>query len=65
MSYGKYPKEKKKPTKEDIYALLDELYSKVNTVLPGVSQSVTEMADDYLKKNEDEKKQSKKCIIIK
>ena len=53
-------KKKKKLTKEDMYALLDELYSKVNTGLPGVSQSVTEMADDYLKKNEDEKKAIKK-----
>lgn len=53
---------KRKITNGDISQLLDELYSKINTGIPKVSQSVSEMANDYLAKDEDNKKAVKKML---
>lgn len=55
-----FAKKKKKITQEDISALLSELYTKANNGIPGVSESVNEMAEDYLSKNDTVEKAAKK-----
>ena len=42
--------EKRKMTQEDSLKLLDEIYNRCINGIPKVSQSVEEMANDYLKK---------------
>lgn len=45
----------------DMMSLLDTLYAKCQDGIPKVSVPVSQMAEDYLKKNKDAKTAAKKC----
>lgn len=53
----------KKPvmTEEDIMNLLDSCYEKCLNGIPKVSPSVEELANDYLKNIEQQKKHAEQC----
>lgn len=53
MSDKEKTKEKKTISQEDVMKLLDSCYDKCLNGVPKVSQSVEDMAEDYLKKVSD------------
>jgi hypothetical protein len=54
MSDKEKTKEKKTISQEDVMKLLDSCYDKCLNGVPKVSQSVEDMAEDYLKKYQKE-----------
>ncbi len=60
---GEYMEKKPIINEEQMMTVLDELYEKALVGVPAVSKSVAELADDYLKKNDNNAQKAAKELI--